>query len=80
MWSLSVIFNPDYKGTVKHENALMGSDYTTYDGFEQKGIAEKVFLRGNLMAENGKFVGEKGIGKQAMSKPFALAYDKFKEK
>lgn len=75
-----VIFNPDYKGTVKHENALMGSDYTTYDGFEQKGIAEKVFLRGNLMAENGKFVGEKGIGKQAMSKPFALAYDKFKEK
>ena len=75
-----VIFNPEYRGTVKHEDALMGSDYTTYDGFEQKGIAEKVFLRGNLMAENGKFVGEKGIGKQAMSKPFALAYDKFKEK
>lgn len=75
-----VIFNPEYRGTVKHEDALMGSDYTTYDGFEQKGIAEKVYLRGNLMAENGKFVGQKGIGKQAMSKPFALAYDKFKEK
>ena len=75
-----VVFDPEYRGTVKHENALMGSDYTTYDGFAQKGIAEKVFLRGNLMAENGKFVGEKGKGKQAMSKPFALSYDKFKEK
>lgn len=57
----------------------MGSDYTTYVGFNQKGIAEKVFLRGNLMAENGKFVGEKGVGKQAIPKPFALSYDKFKE-
>lgn len=74
-----VVFNPDYRGTVKHEDALMGSDYTTYDGFDQKGIAEKVFLRGKLMAENGKFVGEKGKGKQAMSKPYALSYDKFKE-
>lgn len=74
-----VVFDPEYRGTVKHENALMGSDYTTYDGFDQKGIAEKVFLRGKLMAENGKFVGEKGTGKQAMSKPYALAYDKFKE-
>lgn len=74
-----VIFDPEYRGTVKHENALMGSDYTTYDGFNKKGIAEKVFLRGKLMAENGKFVGEKGKGKQVMSKPFALSYDKFKE-
>lgn len=75
-----VVFDPEYRGTIKHENALMGSDYTTYDGFEQKGIAEKVFLRGKLMAENGKFIGEKGLGKQAMSKPYAYAYNKFKEK
>ena len=57
----------------------MGSDYSTYAGFNQKGIAEKVYLRGELMAENGKFVGEKGKGKQAMSKPYAYCYDKFKE-
>lgn len=75
-----VIFDPEYRGTIKHENALMGSDYTTYAGFNQKGIAEKVFLRGKLMAERGKFIGEKGIGKQAMSKPYAYAYNKFKEK
>lgn len=74
-----VVFNPEYRGTVKHEDSLTGSDYSTYDGFNQKGIAEKVFLRGQLMAENGKFVGEKGKGKQAMSKSFALSYDKFKE-
>lgn len=75
-----VVFDPEYRGTVKHEDSLTGSDYTTYDGFDQKGIAEKVYLRGKLMAERGKFVGEKGIGKQAMSEPYALAYDKFKEK
>lgn len=75
-----VIFDPSYKGTVKLEDSLTGSDYATYEGYEQKGIAEKVFLRGKLMAENGKFVGEKGIGKQAMSKPYAYSYNKFKEK
>lgn len=74
-----VIFNPEYEGTVKFEDSLTGSDYSTYEGFEQKGIAEKVFLRGKLMAENGKFVGEKGIGKQAMSKPYGLCYDGFKK-
>ncbi len=74
-----VVFNPEYGDIVKHKDALMGSDYSTYAGFNQKGIAEKVYLRGELMAENGKFVGEKGKGKQAMSKPYAYCYDKFKE-
>lgn len=74
-----VVFDPDYRDTVKYEDSLTGSDYSTYDGFNQKGIAEKVFLRGQLMAENGKFVGEKGKGKQAMSAPYAYCYYKFKE-
>lgn len=74
-----VIFNPEFRDIVKHKDALMGSDYSTYAGFDQKGIAEKVFLRGKLMAGNGKFVGEKGKGKQVMSKPYAYCYDTFKE-
>jgi dihydropyrimidinase len=74
-----VVFDPNYRGTVKLEDSLSSSDYCTYDGFEIKGIAEKVYLRGNLVAQNGKFVGELGKGQQVMSKPYAYCYDKFKE-
>lgn len=74
-----VVFDPNYRGVISHKDALSGTDYCAYEGFEQKGIAEKVYLRGRLMAENGKFVGEKGKGKQVMSKPYALCYDKFRE-
>lgn len=74
-----VVFDPNYKGTISHKDSLSGSDYCTYEGYEQKGIAEKVFLRGKLMAESGKFVGDMGKGKQAMSNPYAYCYDKFEE-
>lgn len=75
-----VVFNPEYRGTISIKDSLSGSDYCTYEGFEQKGIAEKVFLRGKLVAENGKFVGEPGMGKQVMAKPYAYCYERFKEK
>ncbi len=75
-----VVFDPNYRGIISNKDSLSGSDYCTYEGYEQKGIAEKVFLRGKLVAENGKFVGELGTGKQVMSKPYAYCYDKFKEK
>lgn len=74
-----VVFDPNYRSTISLKDSLSGSDYCTYEGYKQKGIAEKVFLRGKLVAESGKFVGELGKGKQAMSKPYAYCYDKFKE-
>lgn len=73
-----VIFDPNYRGVISVETSLHKSDYSAYEGFEQKGRAEKVFLRGNLTAENGKFLGKIGQGKQAMAKPFGLCYDGFK--
>jgi len=74
-----VIFDPNYQGVVSIKDSLSGSDYCTYEGYQQKGIAEKVFLRGKLVAESGKFVGELGKGKQVMSAPYAYCYEKFKE-
>ncbi|SHE62038.1 dihydropyrimidinase [Tissierella praeacuta DSM 18095] len=74
-----VIFDPNYQGVVSIKDSLSGSDYCTYEGYQQKGIAEKVFLRGKLVAEGGKFVGELGKGKQVMSAPYAYCYEKFKE-
>lgn len=58
-----VIFDPDYEGVIRNEDSLHGIDYNSYEGFEIKGRLEKVYLRGKLVAEKGRFVGEKGKGR-----------------
>ncbi len=69
-----VIFDPEYRGKITFEDSYEGSDYATFEGFEKIGIADKVYLRGKLMAERGKFVGEKGIGQYIRPRPYALCY------
>ena len=68
------IIDPDYKGIVRHEDNPNGVDYNLYEGFELNGRVEKVLLRGKVVAENGKFVGEYGQGKYLHAKTFAAAY------
>ena len=74
-----VIFDPKFRGTITFADSLEGTDYCTFEGFEKKGQAEKVFLRGKLAAENGKFVGEKGKGRYIRPKPSGLCYDGVKK-
>jgi dihydropyrimidinase len=49
-------------------------DYNTYEGFEQKGRAEKVFLRGNLIVDGGEFVGKTDQGTFIKREPYGFAY------
>lgn len=72
-----VIFDPEYRGTISHADSYERTDYSTYEGFPRIGRFEKVFLRGQLMTENGKLVGEKGHGKYVEPKPYAMAYEGF---
>lgn len=72
-----VIYDPDYRGTITHADSYEGTDYSTYEGFEKIGIADKVYQRGQLMAERGKLIGEKGKGQYIESKPYGLTYDNF---
>lgn len=74
-----VIYDPSYRGTITHADSYEGTDYAAFEGFERSGIADKVFLRGNIVAERGKFVGEKGKGEYIKPKPYALCYDGFKK-
>lgn len=74
-----VIFDPEFSGTITVANSYEGSDYTAFEGWEKKGIADKVYLRGQLMAERGKLVGEKGGGQYVKPAPYALAYQKFEK-
>ncbi len=69
-----VIFDPEWKGVISNKTSLHGVDYSSYEGMEQIGRAEKVFLRGNLTVDDGKFIGELGQGQFIPGKPFGLAY------
>lgn len=69
-----VVFDPTYEGKISVETSLHGVDYSAYEGFDEKGRAEKVFLRGNLVADGGKFVGQLGQGQFIERQPFGLAF------
>lgn len=69
-----VVFDPDYKGTISYKNNLEGVDYCPFEGFEQKGRPETVYLRGSKIVDNGKYVGTKGQGRFVHGQAYGLAY------
>jgi len=69
-----LIFDPGYKGKISVKTSLQGVDFSSYEGFEQKGRPEKVLLRGNLSVDDGKFVGKLGQGRFLEREPYGLAY------
>jgi dihydropyrimidinase len=69
-----VVFDPDWEGTISVKNSLQGVDYNAYEGFKQRGRAEKVFLRGKPAVENGKYIGKLGQGKFIERTPYGLSY------
>ena len=62
---------------ITQEDSLEGLDYTTFAGVPMAGRPEKVFLRGRLVAENGRYVGPQGGGKRVLAKPYARAYENY---
>lgn len=69
-----VIFDPAYEGIISAETNSEGVDYSPFEGFEQKGRPETVFLRGQKIVDNAKYVGKKGQGRFVSGKPFGAAY------
>jgi dihydropyrimidinase len=57
-----VIFDPEWKGIMTVDDMLHGVDYCSYEGMEQIGRVEKVLLRGNLVVDDAKYIGEAGDG------------------
>lgn len=57
-----VLFDPEKRVTLSrgilHENV----DYTPYEGLELQGYPVKVFSRGQLLVQDGEFVGRQGHG------------------
>ncbi len=69
-----VVFDPAYRGIMSVENNLEGVDYCPFEGFEQKGRPQTVFLRGKKIVDDGKYIGAKGDGKLIKGKPFGESY------
>lgn len=69
-----VIFDPDYTSRISVRNSLQGLDFTPFEGLDQKGRPEKVWLRGKLSVADGKFVGERGQGRFVKRAPYGIAY------
>ncbi len=53
-----ILINPDKKQVLSAKNQVSKCDYSNYEGKELSGVIEKVFLRGQLVAEEGKVIKE----------------------
>ncbi len=68
-----VIFDPDKEVTLSHENLHQRTDYTPYEGMSVVGYPVKVIANGELLVDNGEFVGEKKRGKFIRREPCNIA-------
>ncbi|MCF7929734.1 MAG: dihydropyrimidinase [Spirochaetales bacterium] len=57
-----VFFDPKKEHTVSASTHHCNIDYNAYEGRKVKGMPVKTMLRGKLIVDNGKFLGEKGSG------------------
>lgn len=64
-----VIWDPDKRVKYGVSSAHMRTDYNLFEGWELVGMPVKVFLRGDLLVENGLWLGKPGGGKYLHRSP-----------
>jgi dihydropyrimidinase len=57
-----VIFDPNEERTISAKTHHMNVDYSCYEGMTVKGVTKTVLSRGELVIEEGKYVGKPGMG------------------
>jgi dihydropyrimidinase len=57
------IWDPDKEIQYGYKYAQHRTDYNIYEGWPMKGVVEKVLLRGKLIVDGSKWLGEKGEGR-----------------
>lgn len=57
-----VVYDPNYRGKISAKAHHMATDYNAFEGWEQRGRAAVVTVRGQVMAREGRFVGKLGHG------------------
>jgi len=64
-----VIFDPSAERVISAKTHHMNVDYNPYEGRRVKGVTETVLSRGEVIVENGKFVGTPGRGNYVKRSP-----------
>jgi dihydropyrimidinase len=57
-----VIFDPNEEMTISAKTHHMNVDYSCYEGWKVRGVTKTVLSRGELVIEEGKYVGKPGKG------------------
>lgn len=57
-----VLWDPNAEHTISARTHNMRVDYSMFEGFRVKGNVREVFSRGELIVQNGKFLGRPGRG------------------
>jgi dihydropyrimidinase len=57
-----VIFDPNEEMTISAASHHMAVDYSCYEGWKVRGVTKTVLSRGQVVIEDGKFVGKAGAG------------------
>ena len=57
-----VIFDPDEEMTISAKTHHMNVDYSCYEGMKVRGVTKTVLSRGELVIDEGKYVGRAGHG------------------
>ncbi|NLU53248.1 MAG: dihydropyrimidinase [Clostridiaceae bacterium] len=64
-----VIYDPDKEFTITVSNMHSDYDHTIWEGKKLKGYPVQTYVRGELVYDDGKFVGKPGLGKFVRRKP-----------
>ncbi len=57
-----VIFDPNEEMTISAKTHHMNVDYSAYEGMRVRGVTKTVLSRGNVVVDEGKYVGKPGMG------------------
>lgn len=64
-----VVYDPESRGTFSHATSFSKVDYNAYEGWEKKGRASLVTVRGQVQVRDGQFVGTIGRGEFIAREP-----------
>ena len=64
-----VVYDPAFRGTFAQECSYSKVDYNAYEGWERKGRASVVTVRGEVQVKDGEFVGTIGRGEFLQREP-----------
>jgi len=67
-----VLFDPKAPFKISAKTHHQNVDYTPYEGFTGKGVPKTVFSNGQIIVNDGKFMGKPGAGRFIKRRPFRL--------